>query len=109
MKIKTILTGLGALMASVLITPGASYATECGTDDTIKIAEMTWLSAGTLAYIADKILDDGYGCNTEIVPGDTVPTATSMYKKSSPHIAPELWVSTAESILAEGAGQRQCL
>ena len=96
MKIKTILTGLGALMASVFITP--AHATECGTDDKITIAEMTWLSASTLAHIADKVLRDGYGCKTEIVPGDTVPTATSMYTKSSPHIAPELWVSTAESI-----------
>lgn len=77
---------------------GAAAATECGTSDRITIAEMTWLSASTLAYVTQKILADGYGCNAELVPGDTVPTATSMLTKSEPDIAPELWISTAESI-----------
>jgi len=73
-------------------------AAECGTGDKITIAEMTWLSASTLAHVTHKILADGYGCNAELVPGDTVPTATSMLAKGEPHIAPELWVSTAASI-----------
>lgn len=73
-------------------------AAQCGTDDTITIAEMTWLSASMLAHVTDRILDAGYGCNTEVVPGDTVPTATSMLTKSEPTIAPELWLSTAQSI-----------
>ena len=72
-------------------------ATDCGTTDRITIAEMTWLSAGMLANVTKTILADGYGCNAEIVPGDTVPTATSMLTKSEPDIAPELWVSTAKA------------
>lgn len=58
---------------ALFITP--VHAAECGTDDKITIAEMTWLSASTLTYIADKVLRDGYGCKTETVLGDTVPTA----------------------------------
>lgn len=94
--LKTII--LGAAAATALTTAGPASATECGTTDKITIAEMTWLSASSLAFITDRILSDGYGCNTEVVPGDTVPTATSMLSKSEPHIAPELWVSTAASI-----------
>jgi glycine betaine/proline transport system substrate-binding protein len=70
------------------------------------IAEMTWLSAGTLAYVTKAILAEGYGCNVQIVPGDTVPTASSMLAKGEPDIAPELWVSTVKStwdqMLAKG-------
>lgn len=87
---------VSAGLATAAAAPAA--ATECGTDDKITVAEMTWLSASTLAYITQRILSDGYGCNAELVPGDTVPTATSMLSKSAPDIAPELWVSTAESI-----------
>jgi glycine betaine/proline transport system substrate-binding protein len=97
---KTLYAGAftGMMAAAALSTATPAYATECGTTDKITIAEMTWLSASSLAYITNKILADGYGCTTEVVPGDTVPTATSMLSKSEPDIAPELWVSTAASI-----------
>ncbi len=97
---RLISTALGAVAAAALTVsaPVAASATECGTNDKITIAEMTWLSASSLAFIAQKILADGYGCNAELVPGDTVPTATSMLTKGEPDIAPELWVSTAQSI-----------
>lgn len=86
------------VIAAVTLRPSAAQATECGTTDKITVAEMTWLSASALAYITQRILADGYGCNAELVPGDTVPTATSMLTKGKPHIAPELWISTAETI-----------
>ena len=69
----------------------------CSTDKTITIAEMTWLSASGMAHITHRILSDGYGCNAQLVPGDTVPTGASMLTKGKPHIAPEFWVSTAEA------------
>lgn len=84
------------LMASLAGTQ--AQATECGTKDKITIAEMTWLSASSLAQMAKIILTKGYGCDVEVIPGDTVPTATSMLTKNEPDIAPELWVSTAAAI-----------
>jgi glycine betaine/proline transport system substrate-binding protein len=95
---KPTLIAAAAVTAIIGLQPAKSLATECGTSDKITVAEMTWLSASSLAYITKKVLADGYGCNVEIVPGDTVPTATSMLTKGKPHIAPELWVSTAKSI-----------
>ena len=95
--LKTFACGAAAAFALAAAAPAAKAA-ECGTGDKITVAEMTWLSASSLAHITGKILAQGFGCNAEIVPGDTVPTATSMLTKSEPDIAPELWVSTAQSI-----------
>lgn len=95
---KRTLLALSVLCLATVFKPGTAQAAQCDTDDTITVAEMTWLSASTLAYVTRRVLAQGYGCDVNIVPGDTVPTATSMLSKSEPHIAPELWVSTAESI-----------
>lgn len=84
-----------ALGGAALAQP--AVAQDCGTAERVTIAEMTWLSAATLAHVAQKIMADGYGCNAELVPGDTVPTATSMLTRSEPHVAPELWVSTVQA------------
>ncbi len=92
------LIAIAAFAAFFGLQPVSAHATACGTSDKITVAEMTWLSASSLAYITKIILTDGYGCNVEIVPGDTVPTATSMLTKGKPNIAPELWVSTAKTI-----------
>ncbi|MEZ5658381.1 MAG: ABC transporter substrate-binding protein [Burkholderiaceae bacterium] len=88
----------GVLAGAVAFTPAAASAADCGASKKITIAEMTWLSAAVLAHTTQRILDKGYGCNVQLVPGDTVPTATSMLAKNEPMIAPELWLSTAEAI-----------
>lgn len=66
---------------------GAAYAQDsCGD---VTIASMTWQSAEVLANIDKIILSAGYGCNAQVVQGDTVPTLTSMIEKGQPDIAPE--------------------
>ncbi len=82
------------------ISLGASgtgaVAQECGT---VSIAEMNWASAGVMAYIDKIILSDGYGCDVEIVSGDTMPTFTSMSEKGEPDVAPELWINAVKVAL----------
>ncbi len=92
-----------ALLSAVTL-PAVAQESEavCGTDRTIDIAEMTWPSAAALAHIHATILEAGYGCNVEIVTGDTVPTSSSMLTRGSPAVAPELWTSTIEEAWAEG-------
>ncbi len=77
-------------------------ASACGTDRTIDIAEMTWPSAAALAHIHAIILEAGFGCDVEIVTGDTVPTSSSMLTRGTPAVAPELWTSAIEEPWAEG-------
>lgn len=87
---KTILT----LAMSCFIT---SYAqAECGK---VSIADMNWTSASLLANVDKFILEEGYGCEASLVPGDTVPTSTSMVEKGQPDIAPEMWTNAVKELM----------
>jgi glycine betaine/proline transport system substrate-binding protein len=61
---------------------------DCGS---VTIANMNWSSAQAIAEIDRIILENGYNCAVELVPGDTMPTFTSMNEKGEPDVAPELW------------------
>lgn len=78
-------------------------AENCGR---VSIAEMNWASAGVAAHVDKIILESGYGCEVELVTGDTMPTFTSMNEKGEPDMAPELWVNAVkvalEAAVAEG-------
>ena len=94
-----------AVTTTALVLFGIGSATaraDCETDEVITIANMTWSSAATLAHIEARILQAGYDCQTQLVPGDTVPTATTMASKGQPHIAPEFWMANAEEIVRKG-------
>ena len=69
---------------------------ECGD---VTIANMNWQSAEVVAEIDKIILSEGYGCNAELVAGDTMPTFTSMNEKGQPDLAPELWVNAVREPL----------
>ena len=101
--------GIAAAIAVALLSAASvpafaqdADAAACGTDRKIDIAEMTWPSAAALAHIHATILETGFGCDVEIVTGDTVPTASSMLTRGTPAVAPELWTSAVEQPWAEG-------
>src|SRR5262245_42548362 len=86
--------------AVVALTVGAAVAADsCGD---VTIASMTWQSAEVLANIDKIILSAGYGCNAQIVQGDTVPTLTSMIEKGEPDVAPEGWVDLQPELVNRG-------
>jgi glycine betaine/proline transport system substrate-binding protein len=66
---------------------------------------MTWQSAAVLAHLDAQILSLGYGCDVELVPGDTMPTGTSMIEKGEPDIAPELWTNGLGPLLAPAVAE----
>jgi glycine betaine/proline transport system substrate-binding protein len=101
--------GIAAAIAVAFLSAGSlpvlaqeADAAQCGTDRTIDIAEMTWPSAAALAHIHATILSEGFGCDVEIVTGDTVPTSSSMLSRGTPAVAPELWTSAIEDAWAQG-------
>ena len=59
----------------------------------VSVANMNWQSAEVLAHIDSIILTKGYGCDVELVPGDTMPTLTAMMEKGKPDVAPEAWIN----------------
>lgn len=77
-------------------TEAAAPAADCGS---VTVARMNWQSAEVLAEVDKFILDNGYGCEVEIVAGDTMPTFTSMNEKGQPDIAPELWINAVREPL----------
>jgi len=101
-KFGSLAAALGLAAGLTVALPVAAQAAECGTDRKIDIAEMTWASAAALAHIHAKILEDGFGCNVEIVAGDTVPTSATMLSKGTPAVAPELWTSSIQEPWKKG-------
>jgi glycine betaine/proline transport system substrate-binding protein len=75
---------------------------ECGA---LTIADMNWASAQLMASVDMFILNNGYGCSAELVPGDTMPTFTSMNEKAEPDIAGELWINAVREPLANARAE----
>jgi glycine betaine/proline transport system substrate-binding protein len=76
-----------------------TLAAECGS---VTIADMNLGSATLVANIDAFILEHGYACDVEIVPGNSTITATSMIEKNTPDIAPEFWTNQIRATLAKG-------
>ena len=90
MKLKRIL--LSALFVLGVTSFGNVANAKCGD---ISIANMNWASANFMAEVDKIILEEGYGCNVELVPGATQPTFASMQEKGEPDVAPEFWANAA--------------
>lgn len=73
----------------------------------ISISDMNWASATLIANVDAFILDHGYGCEVEIVPGDTMPTGASMVETGQPDVAPEFWASNFKEALDKGVEEKR--
>ena len=90
MNIRKLLISTLVALGFVSISFNANAA--CGK---ITIANMNWASANFMAEVDKIILEKGYGCEVELVPGATMPTFTSMQEKGEPDVAPEFWANAA--------------
>jgi len=86
------------LIIGTLAWAGAqsALAQSCGR---VTVANMNWQSAEVLAHVDKLILSKGYGCEVELVPGDTMPTLSAMMEKGKPDIAPEAWINAVREPL----------
>ena len=82
--------GLVALLSSGIA------AAECGD---IQVAEWNWASGELMANVDKIVLEAGYDCNVEMVPGATTTTFASMNEKGQPHVAGELWINAVREPL----------
>lgn len=94
---KRLIGTTGALC--LLAIGGSAYAQDCGD---VTIASMNWQSAEVLASLDAFILDKAFGCSSEVIVGDTVPTLTSMIEKGNPDVAPEGWVDLLPEVIDKG-------
>ena len=96
-----------SLFAAALIAGGffsSPAHADCGK---VTIADMNWPSATLMANVDKLILTHGYGCDAELIPGDTMPTSTSMIEKGEPDIAPELWTNSFAAALKTGVAENR--
>ncbi|GGY56094.1 ABC transporter substrate-binding protein [Bacterioplanes sanyensis] len=71
----------------------------------VTIADMNWDSASFLANLDATILELGYGCDVQLVPGDSQPTTASMVAKAEPDIAPEMWTNSNRELIQQGVDE----
>ena len=91
-----------AVAAGTMLGVSGQASAACGT---VSVAEMNWASAQAMANVDKIILESGYGCKVEIVPGDTMPTFTSMNEKGQPDVAGELWINAVANPLAKAKSE----
>ncbi|MGF1764118.1 ABC transporter substrate-binding protein [Aliivibrio kagoshimensis] len=95
---------IGALLLLVTAFTQNANASECGK---VTIADMNWSSASLIANVDRFILEHGFGCDAELIPGDTMPTGTSMIEKAQPDIAPEFWSNSMKDALQKGVDDKR--
>lgn len=82
---------IASAMTLALFASNAS-AQECGD---ISMAGLSWSSASILGEIDKQVLEKGFGCTVELIPGGTIPSFTSMVEQSQPDVMGELWPNAA--------------
>jgi glycine betaine/proline transport system substrate-binding protein len=95
------------ILASTVFAAGlyafaGSASADCGA---VSIAEMNWASAGIAANLDKIILEQGFGCTVQLVPGDTLPTFTSMNERGQPDLAPEFWINSVRTTLDKAVAE----
>ncbi|WP_099864797.1 ABC transporter substrate-binding protein [Pararhizobium haloflavum] len=73
----------------------------------VSIAELNWASASIFSHIDAIILEHGYGCDVELIPGDTMSTLNSMIDEGKPDVSPETWINSARETLDQAVATRE--
>ncbi|MGC6531050.1 MAG: glycine betaine ABC transporter substrate-binding protein [Candidatus Puniceispirillaceae bacterium] len=93
---------MGMAAVGVALTMSSAAKADCGD---ISVAEMNWASAELMANVDKIILEEGYGCSVELVPGATMTTFASMNEKGQPDVAGELWTNAVAVPLEAAVGE----
>lgn len=86
------LTFAAALAAPLALAAPSALAADCdGLDRPVVFAGLDWDSASFLNEVAGAIMEEGYGCETESIPGSTLPLLNGMIRGDI-DINIEVWV-----------------
>lgn len=84
---------LSLLTAAVLSISFAGAArAACGK---VIITEMNWASAAIVTSISKFLMEQGYGCDVQVLNTSVAPAITSIAEKGEPDIVTELWINSA--------------
>ena len=104
MKIRKIIISALSVMLFSAFTTIANAG--CGK---LVIAEQNWASAELMANVDKIILEKGYGCEVELIPGATMPTFTSMDEKGEPDMNPEQWANAVYTPLKKAVSENRLI
>ena len=104
MKIKNIIVSALVLFGFTSFSGIANAS--CGK---LVIAEQNWASAELMANVDKIILEKGYGCEVELIPGATMPTFTSMDEKGEPDMNPEQWANAVYTPLKKAVSEKRLI
>lgn len=89
-RLKLLLGMLISLASLVGSVPAMAQAATCNGGEVIRFADQTWESAAFTTHVIRKLLDEGYGCKTEIIPGTPAATESALAQNDLQIIA-EQW------------------
>lgn len=101
MKLSNLITKT-ALGVTLLFSANAAMAA-CGK---VQVAEMNWPSAEMMANVDKVILEKGFGCKVELIPGGTTTIFASMNEKGQPGLASELWINAVREPLNKAFAEK---
>ena len=82
--------GAWLVVAWLLLYGSTVQAATCNAGKPIKLADQTWESANFTTHVIKNLLEAGYGCNTEIIPGTPAATESALAQDDLQIIA-EQW------------------
>ncbi|SDR28387.1 ABC transporter substrate-binding protein [Pseudovibrio sp. Tun.PSC04-5.I4] len=100
-----------ALAACAIALPFAVSAAEaadpvCEVDRPIVFAGLDWDSNAFHTSVAQFIAEKGYGCETDVIPGSTIPLMNGM-GRGDIDVTMEIWPDNVTEALAEGLAKKQ--
>ncbi len=100
-----------ALAACVVALPFAVSSAEaadpvCEMDRPIVFAGLDWDSNAFHNSVAQFIAEKGYGCETDVIPGSTIPLLNGM-ARGDIDVTMEIWPDNVTEALAEGQARKQ--
>ncbi|KAF3997270.1 ABC transporter substrate-binding protein [Glaciimonas immobilis] len=85
---------------TTLVVPGPVSATTsspwCASGKTVKFAGLNWESGSVLTEVMRTVMEQGYGCKTESIPGNTVAMEVALSKNDIQVLAEE-WVGRSDA------------
>ena len=94
------MAGHGAIAASSIVlstaASGITVSPWCASGKTVKFAGLNWESGSVLTEVMRAVMEKGYGCKTESVPGNTVAMEAALSKNDIQVLAEE-WVGRSDA------------
>ncbi|MGS0741680.1 ABC transporter substrate-binding protein [Glaciimonas sp. GG7] len=95
------------LLASALLISGSFFASQpalatsapspwCASGKPVKFAGLNWESGSVLTEVMRTVMEKGYGCKTETIPGNTVAMEVALSKNDIQVLAEE-WVGRSDA------------